>query len=470
MGQPWKTYLIVALIVGLLVGAGIGWFVKPVPPPPVGMVPKADFDALKSDYDKLKADFDKRGDDLSKALSEIDTLKADYDKLKADYEKLLRLEYTIGLAIAVSGPYAVEGPFRRDAALLAIEHMNDMLEAIGSPVRFVAIHEDSKGTTEGALAALEALMAAGAEVVVGPLSSGEVSAIKSFCDANKIVSISPSSTSPKLAVPDDYIFRMCPTDIPQAKALAQLLGETGYTKVAIIGRADDYGVGLADLFEEQFTANYGGTVKKLMYTVPAADYATEVGELSSMVLELGVDPTTAVLIIAFDDDGLNILGHARLDPTLSAVKWFGSESLKRPSFIPPEAPTEIGDYLVDVELTGLFASPAKGPVVVKFEEAYRAKYGKDPTPYSYFAYDSAWVACLSVLTAAKYDGEAISKVLPRVCENYVGASGYKKLNENDDVAGADYLVWKVVGPPDVAEYDFVDIGIWSFITEKLTFF
>ena len=375
-------------------------------------------------------------------------------------------EYTIGLAIAVSGGYATEGPFRRDAALLAIEHMNDMLEAAGSPVSFAYIHEDSGGTAEGAVEAIEALYAAGCEVVVGPLSSGEVSAIKTYCDDNKIVSISPSSTSPLIALPNDYIFRMCPTDIPQAKALAQLLGELGYTDVAIIGRNDDYGVGIADLFEDLFTGN----VEKLMYTVDLPDYATEVGILSATVDDLGVAATTAVLIIAFDDDGLNILGHARLDPVLPNVKWFGSESLKRPSFIPPEASTEVGDFLVDVELTGLFASPAKGPVTVGFEEAYKTRWGKDPTPYSYFSYDAAWVACLSVLTAAEYDGETIAEVLPDVCENYLGASGYKMLNENGDCAGADYVVWRVVGPPDVAEYAFTDIGIWSFTTEELTFY
>lgn len=29
MGQPWKTYLVVALIIGLLIGAGVGWLSKP---------------------------------------------------------------------------------------------------------------------------------------------------------------------------------------------------------------------------------------------------------------------------------------------------------------------------------------------------------------------------------------------------------------------------------------------------------
>lgn len=38
MGQPWKTYLVVALIIGLLIGTGVGWLIKPpveVPGPTV---------------------------------------------------------------------------------------------------------------------------------------------------------------------------------------------------------------------------------------------------------------------------------------------------------------------------------------------------------------------------------------------------------------------------------------------------
>lgn len=380
------------------------------------------------------------------------------------------VEHPIGLAIAVSGPYETEGPYRRDAALLAIEHMNDLLEDADSPVSFVAIHEDSKGTAEGALAAFEALSAAGVKVVVGPLSSGEVGAIKSFADANKIVSVSPSSTSLALAVPDDYIFRMPPTDIPQSKALSQLVDELGYTKVAILARNDDYGKGITDMFEDLFTTQYGGTVEKLLYTTGLADYGTEVDLLSSKVAAFGAGADRAVLVIAFDTDGLNIFGHARIDPVLSGVEWFGSESLKRPTFLPPEAPDEIGDFLLSVELTGLFASPARNPATVAFEEAYKARWDKDPTPYSYFAYDAAWVAMQAVLTAATYDGEAVASVLPRVCSTYLGASGYKKLDENGDVAGADYVVWKVEGPPAAAEWGFDEIGVWSFTTEELTFY
>ncbi len=73
MNKEW-VFVIVALILGLLIGATVGYVMKPIPEP-VGMIPK-------EDYDKLKSDFDKRGDDLNQALGEIDALKAEMEDLK----------------------------------------------------------------------------------------------------------------------------------------------------------------------------------------------------------------------------------------------------------------------------------------------------------------------------------------------------------------------------------------------------
>jgi len=379
--------------------------------------------------------------------------------------QMAKVEYTIGMPMAVSGPYATEGPFRRDAAVLAIEHINGMLERSGSAVRFKAIYEDSKGTAEGALAAVQSLYSAGARVMVGPFSTGEVRGVKNFVDSNKVVVISPSSTGVALAI-QDYIFRAVAPDTFQARALAQVVSQMGYTKVAIIGRADDYGKGIADLFEKTFMEKYKGQVKKLLYTPGQPDYAAEVGRVSASVRDLGADSSTAVLIIAFDDDGLNIINNARLDPTLSKVQWFGSESMKRPTYLPPKAPAEVGAFLTGIKLTGLFpVQISKNPVTLQFEKAYKDRFGKDPTAYSYYTYDSVWLAALSILACGKYDSQCVYSTLPAIAQTFTGASGYKKLDANGDVESADYEIWQMTR--DGAEFTFKRIGAWLGATEQI---
>ncbi|MDW8044122.1 MAG: hypothetical protein RMJ30_07845, partial [Nitrososphaerota archaeon] len=71
-----------------------------------------------------------------------------------------RVEYTIGFAMGVSGPYAVDGPVRRDGGILAIEHVNAYLESIGSPVRFKFDHDDTKGAAADALKVVQSMYAA----------------------------------------------------------------------------------------------------------------------------------------------------------------------------------------------------------------------------------------------------------------------------------------------------------------------
>src|SRR6266545_4780139 len=201
------------------------------------------------------------------------------------------------------------------------------------PIRFQAIAEDTQGTTAGAQQAFQLLAAAGVKVVVGPLSTGEATGVLTFINTNHIVAISPSSTGVTAAIPNDFMFRAPPTDIPQAKALSQLVSELGYTKVAIIYRLDDYGRGFEQLFEQRFETVYGGQTLNVSYDPSATDLATEVGQLSGDVQALGVGPNTAVLVVAFEVDGIEIFNEARLDTSLSSVRWFGSESMRRSAFL-----------------------------------------------------------------------------------------------------------------------------------------
>ena len=375
------------------------------------------------------------------------------------------IECRLGFAMAVSGPFAVDGPVRRDGGILAIEHINKYLGSIGAPIKFIYVHDDTKGTAADALKVVQSMYAAGIRVIIGPFGSGEVRGVMDFANSNKIIIISPSSTSPLLAA-SDYVFRAIPTDLFQARVLAQLMNSMGIKKVAAIVRGDDYGRGLLEAFRNVFTTQYGGTLREIVYTVGQPDYASEVARLSSYVKELGADASTAVLIIAFEDDGLNIIGHARLDPVLSSVRWFGGETLNRPAaYTPPptgRATKEVADFLAKVSLTGVFASPRGSPLAEMFEKEYRSRFGRDPSPYAYFTYDAVWLAAMAILfTGGKcYDADAVKNALPIVAEHFIGVTGWKALDENGDVRGSDYTIWqyRIVG----GNYTFASIGVWRY--------
>lgn len=379
--------------------------------------------------------------------------------------------YPIGLAIATTGTaYVSEGPIRRDAALLAIEHMNANLRAVGSPVTFSFVHEDTGGVASGADTVFRNFQAAGIKVVVGPLSSGETSQVRDFVTTNKIVAISPSSTSISLAQTGDYVFRAAPDDRQQVDALTKLVYTLGYRDIYVLARQDDYGQGLSALFEQQFETEYGGTVTTALYSTSAQDLSPEVTALNTAVG--AASPTKAVLVVAFTTDGLEVFDEARTRSNLPAVRWFGSESLRRGIFLNQSATSApIRTFLRAVNLTGFFPSPADNPVKAAFESAFSAKYGTNPanSPYAYYSYDSSWLAMMAVLQAGRYDGEAISKALPVVAERYFGASGYKKMNTNGDALGADFYAWYFDLNSGTGQNMWTSFAVWRFPSEDLEF-
>ncbi len=378
-------------------------------------------------------------------------------------------EYTIGLAIAVSGGYAVDGPRRRNAAILAIEEMNELLERSGSPIRFKWIHEDTKSTAEGAIAAVPKLAAAGVQIIVGPLATSETKAVLDFLNSRKIVAISPSSTGTAARVKDDFVFRMPPPDVYQAPAIARIAWEVGVRNLVILARNDDYGKGLADGVEETFI-QLGGKVTKLLYDYTQPDLSADVERASAAVANYGANEQTGVLVIGFDET-VKIYDRARLDPVLSEVRWFGNDAVKRPTFLPPESKEEIAEFQRKVRILGTAPAvgPEDNPLVKSFVERYKERFGEEPSLYSYYAYDAAMVAMLTVLAAGEYNGETFKELLPWVAMHYYGVTGWKLLDEYGDSAAPLYDIWTVVKQPD-GTWAFKVVGLYDGATGSIKFY
>jgi branched-chain amino acid transport system substrate-binding protein len=377
-------------------------------------------------------------------------------------------EYVIGMPADLTGEGADYGIEVRDAGLLTIDEINKFMSDNGIPVRFRLEIEDSKTTVEGAVAAVQSLGGKGIKVIVGHLWSGQLNGIKSYVDSNKIFTVSVSSTSPALSIPNDYIFRMQAPDSIQGKVLAHLIWESGYKKVAVIYRNDPYGSGVFEYFNKEFS-NLGGTVKSLAYTPDQPDYSSEVLQLSTMVKGLGADKETAVLIVAFNYEAIKMFDKARLDPTLSNTVWFSSESLKGPGILPPASPPEIAAFLAKVKLTGTYpASLTETALMKEFNIKFKNKYGREPKAYGAYTYDALWLVALSLALTNKYDGDSVRSMYMLLASRYVGATGPTALDENGDRALQDYQIWQVVKTD--SGYDFKIIGGWDGTTNKLTIY
>jgi branched-chain amino acid transport system substrate-binding protein len=373
-------------------------------------------------------------------------------------------EYTIGMIADLTGEGADYGIEVRDAGILTVEEINSFFTDNKIPVRLKLEVEDSKTTVEGAVSAAQSLGGKGIKIIVGHLWSGQANGIKSYIDSHKIFTVSTSSTSPMLSIPNDYLFRMQAPDSIQGRVLANLIWKLGYGKVAVIYRNDPYGSGVYKYFDEEFK-KLGGTIKSLAYTPDLPDYSSEVLQLSSMVKELG-GANTAVLIIAFNYEAIKMFDKARLDPTLSNVQWFSSESLKGPGILPPAGPPEVADFLVKVRLTGTYpASLTETELMKKFVEKFKARYGREPKAYGAYTYDALWVVALCLSAAGSEDPDTIMKLFYNLASKYTGATGPTALDLNGDRALQDYQIWEVKKLDGT--YDFKVIGGWNGAANEL---
>lgn len=376
--------------------------------------------------------------------------------------------YTIGLATDLSGGGESFGSETSTSAQIAISEINAYLAQSGNPVRFaLSSPVDTLTTTDGAVSAIKTLASAGDTVVLCHCWSGQLSAVESFANSQHIVVVAVSSTSNLLAVPKGYLFRLIAPDSFQGKAVTTLLWDEGIRNVAVIYRNDPYGQGISGVFNTDFTS-LGGKVTLEAYQPSLSDYASEVATLSTNVKNLGVGAQTGVLFIGFAAEAVNIFTHASTDSTLTQVRWFSSEGPKGPDILPPKVPASIGAFEMQTHLTGTFPqSITSNAIETSFLSAFHSKTGHPPQAYGEQAYDGMYLLANTVLAAGSYNSTAVKNLLPTIAQHMIGASGPMAVDSNGDRASQDYVVWTVVSSQGT--YDFKNIGGWAASTGVLTF-
>jgi branched-chain amino acid transport system substrate-binding protein len=410
--------LVAMLVIGIVVGAALGYLVES----PAVAAERSRADALATQVA-----------DLQNQVTQLQATKV----------------YTIGASFPITGELAAIGTQFQAAAQMAIDDLNN--ETAGLNIRFTIVIQDDKTTDEGALSAVQTLAQAGVKVILGPAASSQVKACKSYADDNNIVLISPSSTSPTLAIPDDYIFRTTGSDAGQSKALARLAHDQGAKKVVVFARDDEYGVAFGEFFKNAFEA-LNGTASIMHYASGQSDYASEVAQLSAKVAS---EKDDAVVIITFDTDGANILSHAKDDATLQSVRWFSAEGIHG---TPQLTDAPIANFIQKVKLYGTRPVFKENPLYATFSARLKARTGVDPGVFTEKVYDSVFLAGWSIIEGS-YDGVAIKTNLPKVAQNFYGASGWCILDENGDRLMQDYAIWTV--SPTVGGFAYQDVGSYS---------
>ena len=354
-------------------------------------------------------------------------------------------EITIGGLFSLTGNWASLGVTSKAAMEIGIDDVNQYLATGNSGFHFTASIQDTKLDPAIALAALTTMKAKGIEVVIGPQSSAEVAGIKSYVDGNGMLAISQSSTAGSLAIANDNVFRLTPSDTLEAVALVGLMKADAMTTIIPFWRNDAGNNGLEVATRARFGAT--GTVKAgVQYAASTTDFNASLAALKTQVqaaiAERGGTAGIAIAHAGFDEV-VDIFKLAAADPVLSSVRWYGTDG------------TALSEPLRTNAAAAAFAkkvtfwTPTPGvdegdrerwePVATRIA----AKAGAQPDAFALAVYDAVWLAAQAYLAAGGTGHmAALKSAFVTAADGFHGTSGWTKLNPAGDrkFGNFDFLV------------------------------
>jgi ABC-type branched-subunit amino acid transport system substrate-binding protein len=311
----------------------------------------------------------------------------------------------VGTLFDYTGALAEFGPPFRNAAELAIKHVNAAAASVGVNSDCRLIHEDS-GTT-AAVGVDKARKLVGVDrvpAIIGSLASGvTIPVAETVTIPNKVLQISPASTSPLISilpadVGQDFLFRTIASDAFQGVVAARLArglikDERGntigkeYKTAATIYVNNPYGQGLSNVFSDTFQQLGGRVTAQVPH--PEEPKATYTAELA---LALNGNPEV-LLAISYPGHATVYLKESR--DIFRYTSW---------QFVDGTQSEEIIKAIGAADLEGkLGTSPGSDPDRAQFKEfsaAYEAEFkAKPPLPFMDSTYDAVAVIGLSVAKA-----------------------------------------------------------------------
>ena len=383
-------------------------------------------------------------------------------------------EFVVGAILPFTGSLSSIGKSVKIALENAENDVNKHFEEMNSSSHFRLLMADSKTSPEESLAAIKKLHENGAKIIVGPATSTAVSAAKGYADANNIILISYSSTSPLLSIKGDSLFRLVPDDTYQGKIIAQRMINDGIKVIVPFWRSDIYGNELYNSTKSNFEKLGGKVEEGINYHPYTGKFATSLhrinfimwnqdleklsGIVSDAVRKYGVH-SVGVYIISYDEI-TPILIQAPLYGMLEKVRWYGSDSIAQNHHITKNVDSAM--FAMKTNFTNpLYSISNETEESHALEKELEKKLHEvGSITYPAIAYDSYWIAALSLdkNSTINPDRENISKsfkeLVVETAKSFEGMSGQIKLNAAGDRIGGNYDFWIVGKDNDTQSYEW----------------
>jgi branched-chain amino acid transport system substrate-binding protein len=375
-------------------------------------------------------------------------------------------ELVIGPILPLTGDLASFGPSQAEAARIAVDQIQEVLDAEGlsdATVTLLPVEDDGGRSQAGVEAATKHVQTDEADVLLGTMASSVTIPIaESVAIPNEVVQITPTSTAPEITDLEDdgLVFRILSSDNLQGSALVDAVADAFGSDATInVGaRNDAFGTALKELFEQGWEEGGGTIGASVTWNPEAPSFDTEAGQLA------GGSPDGWVIIDfpeTFARVGPALVRAGGWDPTMT----FMTEAMRN-----AEELQNIGAEATE-GLRGTAPTSEDAPARDTFDALFEqeAEEGSPLTGFEGASFDAVLLAFLASLDAGSSDpnemkgslqavsgppgekytfeqlDQAVQDLLDGEDIDYEGAWGPIDFDENGDPGSAIYEVWEFDG-------------------------
>lgn len=335
----------------------------------------------------------------------------------------------LGVPGAHTGDLAGYGTPALNAAKLVVDKVNAAGGINGKMVEI--LQQDDQCKPELSTNAATKLIAEGAEIVMGHTCSGANKAALPMYEDKKIVSMSPSSTSPGLTQDGQFphFFRTIASDDAQARLAADFAVQVlGAKKIAILHDKGDYGKTYAEFVQQFLKAD--GKAEVVFFdgiTPGSVDY-------SPAVQKIGRSGADTLIFGGYYPEASKLITAIRARKM--KINFVSEDGVKTEAFL----------KLAGKDGEGVYASSSfdtsQLPITKEAYEAHKTMFGSDAGQF----FETSYSATLALLNAVEKAGttepEAVMKALRT--EWVETPIGKIRFDERGDCIGAGFAMYKVV--------------------------
>ena len=324
----------------------------------------------------------------------------------------------IGVFMSLTGDTANFGISSTNGIKMAADEVNTTGGINGKQIELL-VQDDRSDASEAATIVTKFVTQDQVHAILGEVASSRSIAAAPIAQNAKIPMLTPSSTNPEVTRKGDYIFRSCFIDPVQGAAIAQFAAKTLNSKrgALMVDRKNDYSTGLEKVINEVFTRLGGQIVVTQSYQAADQDFNAQITSIK------GANPDVIFVPGYYGDVGL-FAKQAR-DKGIT-VPIVGGDGWDSPSLYQIGGAALNGCYF-----SNHYSPDDADPLVQKFVNDYKSRFGTVPDALAATAYDAARIMFDAIKRANSLEGTAIRNALAAT-KDFPGVTGRVTFNENRD--------------------------------------